>query len=173
MLFSRLAAAGLCVAITAAPVLAQPELAQLRNDRSRLDSIGAAYKRLRDSVASRTASCPCPAPASDAARVSALIHFDFDRSDITPEGRATLDRTMPVFRANPGQPLQIVGHGDERASDASTLALGKRRSLAARRYLIAHGIEERRISFISTTERSHSRRDELEIVMPGENSRRP
>ena len=61
---------------------------------------------------------------------------------------------LAVFAANPGMRIIIIGNTDERASDAHNMALGRRRSDAAKAYLITHGIDAVRIEVTSDGERN-------------------
>ena len=110
------------------------------------------------------APAPAPAPADDAAAaarmaaertraltadLTAMIHFDFDRSDIMPEDRANLDRKAAILAANPAARIQIAGNCDDRGSDEYNLALGNRRAVAAKQYLVSKGIDGGRIETVS------------------------
>src|SRR2546426_266090 len=81
--------------------------------------------------------------------LAAMIHFDFDKSAIRPGDAETLDQKVPILRGNPSLRIQIAGNCDERGSDEYNLALGNRRAMAARQYLVSHGVEESRIATIS------------------------
>ena len=90
-----------------------------------------------------------------------------------------------IGEANAGMRIRIAGHTDERGSDEYNLALGQRRAAAAKRYLIAQGIDEARIDVVSFGEErpmvegsdesawSQNRRDEFEIVVGGDAIRVP
>src|SRR6266550_1204063 len=78
-----------------------------------------------------------------------MIHFDFDKFYIRPPDAEVLDRKIPVLKTNAELRIQIAGNCDERGSDEYNLALGNRRALSARQYLISHGIEEGRSQTIS------------------------
>jgi len=110
------------------------------------------------------APAPAPAPTDDAAAaarmaaertraltadLTAMIHFDFDRSDIMPEDRAKLDRKAAILAANPAARIQIAGNCDDRGSDEYNLALGNRRAVAAKQYLVSKGIDGGRIETVS------------------------
>jgi peptidoglycan-associated lipoprotein len=110
-----------------------------------------------------------------------VIHFDFDRSDITDEAKSTLDAKVPVLNANPAVRIRVAGHTDSRGSDEYNLALGQRRAAAAKRYLTQRGVDASRIDVISYGEErpaaqgedesawSQNRRDEFEITAGGDN----
>ena len=46
--------------------------------------------------------------------VTAVIHFDFDRSELRDDARSTLDAKIPVLMANPDLTIRVAGHTDER-----------------------------------------------------------
>ena len=77
------------------------------------------------------------------------IYFDFDRSDIRPGDAAILDATAEWLRANPDRLVLIDGHCDERGTAEYNLALGGRRALAAKEYLVGRGIAEARLTITS------------------------
>ena len=151
----------------------------IARERARQDSIAAAEKARQDSIAAAQAAAARVAAAKNA--VSAVIYFDFDKSDITDQSKATLDAKLPVLRANTGLRIQIAGHTDERGSDEYNMALGQRRAAAAKRYLVSQGITSDRIDLISYGEEhpvatghdesawSQNRRDEFNIVAGGDN----
>ena len=77
------------------------------------------------------------------------VFFDFDRSDLKPEARATLERQAAWLKQYANVRLQIEGHCDERGTREYNLALGERRANAAKNYLVALGIPAARLSTIS------------------------
>jgi len=81
--------------------------------------------------------------------LTAMIHFDFDKSAIRPGDAETLDQKVPILRGNPSVRMQIAGNCDERGSDEYNLALGNRRAISARAYLVNHGIDAGRIETMS------------------------
>jgi peptidoglycan-associated lipoprotein len=111
----------------------------------------------------------------------AKIFFDFDKSDLTDQDKATLDAKVPSLNSNPGIRIRIEGNADKRGSDEYNLALGQRRAAAAKRYLSEHGIDAGRMDLISygsehpvaegDTEEAYAqnRRDEFVITAGGDN----
>jgi peptidoglycan-associated lipoprotein len=77
------------------------------------------------------------------------LHFEFDRWELTPEARKTLDDVAGALKAFPSLNLLIEGHADERGTPEYNLALGARRAQAARDYLASLGIESARLDTIS------------------------
>lgn len=77
------------------------------------------------------------------------IHFDFDQYTLTAEAQAVLVNNADYLKANSDQKVRIEGHCDERGSDEYNLALGQRRALAAKNFLVSLGIAPERLSVIS------------------------
>ena len=123
--------------------------------------------------------------AAARAAFATMIYFDYDKSDLKPEARATLDAKLPLLRANANVRIRIAGHTDERGSDEYNIALGQRRAAAAKAYLVANGVAAARIDVVSFGEDrpaamgsnegawSQNRRDEFEIIVGGETLRLP
>ena len=77
------------------------------------------------------------------------IFFDFDRATIRPDGESTLRRQAEFLHANNNIDITLSGHCDERGTREYNLALGERRAVAAKNFLISLGIDASRISTIS------------------------
>lgn len=102
------------------------------------------------------AGTECARMAADiTARIDAIsvirerVHFEFDRSRITDEAAAVLQRKADVLRAHPNLRVTIEGHADERGSLEYNIALGQRRAASTRRYLVGLGLAEGMFSLIS------------------------
>lgn len=77
------------------------------------------------------------------------VFFGFDRIDLTPEARATLDRQAQWLKQYPSVRVTVEGHADERGTREYNLALGERRANAVKNYLVAAGVPANRINTIS------------------------
>ncbi len=77
------------------------------------------------------------------------ILFDFDSSELTLEARATLKEIADMMSSYPSWSLDISGHCDERGTIEYNLALGERRAISAKKYLVKLGIAADRIATIS------------------------
>ena len=77
------------------------------------------------------------------------VFFAYDRSDISPEGRLTLERQAQWLRRYPDVTVTIEGHTDERGTREYNISLGQRRAETVKNVLIALGIPASRISTIS------------------------
>lgn len=131
-------------------VAVQPQVdsaaVQAERVRERQDSIARAEaaQRRADSVATlRRRSDELKA------QLASLIHFDFDKSAIRAGDAQVLDTKIPILLNNRDVRIQITGNCDERGSDEYNLALGNRRAITAKQYLVAHGIDTGRIEALS------------------------
>ncbi len=77
------------------------------------------------------------------------VFFDFDKSDIKPEGQQTLQRQAAWLKKYENVKVTVEGHGDDRGTREYNLALGNRRANAVKRALVALGIPAGRITTIS------------------------
>lgn len=77
------------------------------------------------------------------------VFFDYDKYDLRPDARATVERQAQWLRTYPGVQITVQGHSDERGTREYNLALGERRATAVRNYLIALGIDAGRVDTIS------------------------
>lgn len=77
------------------------------------------------------------------------IHFAFDRYDLTARSREILARNAEFILKFPEAKIQIEGHCDERGTGEYNLALGERRSMSAKKYLLSLGVPVDRLSTIS------------------------
>lgn len=77
------------------------------------------------------------------------VFFDFDGSDIRPDGAATLQKQAAWLKRYASVTLTIEGHCDERGTREYNLALGARRASATKEYLIGQGISASRLETIS------------------------
>jgi peptidoglycan-associated lipoprotein len=106
--------------------------------------------------AASTAAAPAttgqirPGSAEDfRTNVGDRVFFGFDRSDITPEARRTLERQAEWLKRYPNVTVSVEGHADERGTREYNLALGERRATAAKNVLVALGIPANRVTTIS------------------------
>ena len=77
------------------------------------------------------------------------ILFDYDKATIRPSEESKLLAEAAYLKQNPTLRFSIEGHADERGSQEYNVALGDERSAAVRKFLIAQGIAENRMSPIS------------------------
>ena len=68
------------------------------------------------------------------------IHFDFDKSEVKADAKPILEAIAMDLKANPSKYLLVEGHCDERGTNEYNLALGERRALSTREYLVNLGV---------------------------------
>ena len=77
------------------------------------------------------------------------VFFALDSSEVDDAGRATLQANAAVLKKNPSWTITIEGHCDERGTAEYNLALGERRAVSARAYLVSLGIDPNRLRTVS------------------------
>ncbi|MDC1406709.1 peptidoglycan-associated lipoprotein Pal [Candidatus Puniceispirillum sp.] len=87
--------------------------------------------------------------AEKLAKVGNTVYFGFDSSELAGEAQATLDRQAAFLNVNPTMVVIIEGHADERGTREYNLALGDRRAVAVRDYLLAKGLNAARVRTVS------------------------
>ncbi|MEE9495180.1 MAG: peptidoglycan-associated lipoprotein Pal [Desulfobacterales bacterium] len=125
--------------------------------------VGCQKKAVTQAKAPAPAAAPAPAPAKAPDKAPAPvappdtsgmimaenIHFDFDRSILTPAAQDNLMRKAAWLRANPAVTVTVEGHADERGTNEYNLALGDRRADSAKAFLVDLGIATSRLTTIS------------------------
>ncbi len=99
-----------------------------------------------------TPTMPGPTPGSQedlVVNVGDRVFFDFDKSDLSPEARATVEALAAWMNSYPATTIGIEGHCDERGTREYNLALGERRASSVNDYLVALGVAPNRLSTIS------------------------
>jgi peptidoglycan-associated lipoprotein len=77
------------------------------------------------------------------------VFFDFDHSDIKPEGQQVLQRQAQWLQRYSSVTVTIAGNCDDRGTREYNLALGERRANAVKKALVALGVPAGRITTIS------------------------
>lgn len=116
----------------------------------------AAFAALRGKVPTEAVLPPVtpqPETAQGAAEKKASplkdIFFDFDKGTIRADMKKSLNEDVRWLKANPTASIIIEGHCDERGTREYNLALGQRRAKSTKDYLVAAGINVKRIKVIS------------------------
>jgi peptidoglycan-associated lipoprotein len=100
--------------------------------------------------ASAVTGAPTPGSEEDLVKnVGDRVFFAFDKSGLSGDARATLDRQASWLQQYPQVNVLVAGNCDERGTEEYNLALGQRRANSARDYLVARGVSSARISTIS------------------------
>jgi len=77
------------------------------------------------------------------------VFYELDSSEVSPVGQKVLDENAMLLKRYPAWAITIEGHCDERGTAEYNLALGERRAVAARAYLVAQGISADRLRIVS------------------------
>jgi peptidoglycan-associated lipoprotein len=75
--------------------------------------------------------------------------FPLDSAELDDDGRAVVTANAGVMRKYPTWTITVEGHCDERGTPEYNLALGERRALAVRTYLVSLGIAADRVRVVS------------------------
>lgn len=103
-----------------------------------------------------TVSAPPAAAEQPKANVADLFNqnvtdafYDYDKSELSSDARAALQKDAEFLRSYPQIRVTIEGHCDERGSEEYNLGLGQRRADAAKQYLVSLGITGDRLQTMS------------------------
>jgi peptidoglycan-associated lipoprotein len=77
------------------------------------------------------------------------VFFEFDSAEMSSEGQAILAKNAETMKLYPTWVVSIEGHCDERGTAEYNLALGERRALSVRQYLVSLGIAAERLRTVS------------------------
>lgn len=77
------------------------------------------------------------------------VFFGFDKSNLSAEAVKVLKVQAEYLKANPDTQVVVEGHTDDRGTREYNLALGERRAVAVKNYLISRGVDADRIRVIS------------------------
>ena len=102
--------------------------------------------------------------------------YDFNKSDLKPEGKATLDKIAADLKKIKLEVIIAVGNTDSIGTDAYNMALGMRRAQSVKTYLVSKGVDGSRIyteskgksnpvaSNATAEGRAKNRRTDIEVV---------
>ena len=108
----------------------------------------------------------------------ATVYFDYDKSAIKGSEQAKLEDVANYLKGNPQAAVRVEGNCDERGTEEYNRALGERRALSAREYLVSLGIEASRVDTLTKGEDNpadpghneqawkKNRRDEFVVLLP-------
>ena len=77
------------------------------------------------------------------------VFFEYDSAEIAAAAQAALNEDATILKRYPTWTVTIEGHCDERGTAEYNLALGERRAVAARSYLVSLGIPADRLRTVS------------------------
>jgi peptidoglycan-associated lipoprotein len=77
------------------------------------------------------------------------MFFGLDSAEVNEEGQKVLQDNAAIMKKFPAWSVTIEGHCDERGTAEYNLALGERRALAAKTYLVSLGIPADKVKVVS------------------------
>ena len=77
------------------------------------------------------------------------VFFELDSSELNSANQRALDEDAALLKRYPSWTVTIEGHCDERGTAEYNLALGERRAVTARAYLVSLGIPADRLRTVS------------------------
>ena len=77
------------------------------------------------------------------------VFFELDSTDMSGAAQSALNANAALLKRYPAWSVTIEGHCDERGTAEYNLALGERRAVAARAYLVSLGISADRLRTVS------------------------
>lgn len=77
------------------------------------------------------------------------LFFELDSADVSADGQKVLQENASVLKKYSTWQVTIEGHCDERGTAEYNLALGERRALAAKNYLVSLGIPADKVRTVS------------------------
>ena len=80
------------------------------------------------------------------------IFYEFGKTELKTESTVVLDETVDMLNKFPEMEIDLIAHTDARGNANYNKSLSQQRADAARRYLIAKGIEKRRVRAIGLGE---------------------
>jgi len=127
-------------------------------------------------IAQAPAPAPAPAPVAEKVVYDADTFFDFDKTEIKPDGRQMLDELVRQVNQLDLEVILAVGHTDSIGTEQYNQGLSERRAQAVKTYLVNRGIDPNRIytegkgelepvaSNATREGRAQNRRVEIEVV---------
>jgi peptidoglycan-associated lipoprotein len=77
------------------------------------------------------------------------VYFDFDSSDIKKDQVSRVQVNADFIKSKAKYEIRIEGNCDPRGTNEYNMALGERRALSAKKYLVNLGVSEAKLSTVS------------------------
>lgn len=118
----------------------------LATEQSRLTEVFVDDPWLSVVNAKKEVSTGSAASASKAPVIVENILFEFNKADLLPQSKQTLDKIILAMRLNMNFEIELGAHSDSKGSDIYNLKLSEQRATAAKAYMISNGVDAARIS---------------------------
>ncbi len=77
------------------------------------------------------------------------VYYNFDSSDIRKDQVARIEVNAEFIKNKKNYDVRIEGNTDPRGTNEYNMALGERRALAAKKYLVNLGVDEEKLTTVS------------------------
>jgi len=77
------------------------------------------------------------------------VYYDFDSSDVRGDQVSRVEVNAEFMKNHPEYEVRIEGNCDPRGTNEYNMALGERRALSAKKYLVNLGVDEAKLSTVS------------------------
>lgn len=77
------------------------------------------------------------------------VYFDFDASVIKEDQVSRIELNADFIKSKPSLSIRIEGNCDPRGTNEYNMALGERRAISAKKYLVNLGVDEKQLETIS------------------------
>lgn len=77
------------------------------------------------------------------------VYFDFDNANVRKDQVARIEVNADFIKKSPKYEIRIEGNCDPRGTNEYNMALGERRALSAKKYLMNLGVSEAKLSTVS------------------------
>ena len=98
-----------------------------------------------EAVAAAAAAAVEEAPVNNA---DTVFYFEFDKAVLSDDSRAALIAHAQFMKQYPST-IRLEGHADERGTREYNMALGERRAIAVKEFLVMQGVSESAIEVVS------------------------
>ncbi len=92
------------------------------------------------------------------------VYFDFDQFGIRADQKSRIEKNAQYLKANPEARVVIEGNCDERGTSEYNMALGERRAISAKKYLVNLGVNGNKVNTISYGEEKPLNRGHDELA---------
>ncbi|MBS0539843.1 MAG: OmpA family protein [Proteobacteria bacterium] len=99
----------------------------------------------------QTAAAP-PPPPPPAAAPSYMVFFDWDRSDLSNQARATIQQAATAWKAGGNPRISAIGHTDTSGPNDYNMALSLRRANTVKNALVQNGVPAASINTVGKGE---------------------
>lgn len=106
---------------------------------------------------------------------SSNVLFDFDKSNLTPDSKTTLDKLVAVLDKYPDTNIELQGHTDNTGDEKYNQALSEKRAKSVGGYLKTKGVGQKRVTvkgfgesipkYDNTTESGRSKNRRVEFLI--------